>query len=882
MRTFYNFLMVLLVLLTSSSIYAQGVITGTVTDQELNEPLPGANVTVKGAGTGTSTDFDGKFSLEVGISSGTLVISYIGFVAQEVPFTMTGSSLDIGTIRLSADAEELEGVVVVGSGVIDLARDRQTPIAVSSISAAEIQQKAVGNVEFPEILKNTPNVYVSNQAGGFGDSQMFVRGFDQTNTAFLLNGQPINGMEDGRMYWSNWSGMSDIANGIQIQRGLGSSKLAISSVGGTVNIVTRATDRNEGGFARFMVGNGSYFKTTASYDTGINENGWGFSFLFDHWQAHSKWANGTKGQGQNYFFSVGKQAGDHNFNFLITGAPQWHDQNFSKGLDLYDRYGLKYNNNYGFLNGEYLSLRRNYYHKPVLNLNWDWNISEKSNFSTVVYASFGRGGGTGDYGNGIRFIDYPDGDPDIQRGAYNPENGLIDWDYIVNTSNANLPNNLSQGFNGTILRSSVNNHAWYGSVFNYSYDTLENFTFNVGADFRFYKGDHFRQIVDLLGLDGRIEPISGRPDDYVVSATFEANPWAALFDYADEGERINYDYSENINYQGGFGQVEYSNGGFTAFVQGSVSNQSYKREDRGNFDSDNPKTSPTVNKGGYNIKGGASWNITEGHTVFVNSGKYSRQPFLDNIFPNRNDQTELADPEVENEEIFGFEGGYRFQSSDFRLNVNGYYTKWDNRFLASSGDYEDGAGNVVFANFQFSNIGQVHKGFEIDAKYKPSVDLMLRGYFTAGDWQLEGTTPLRIFNNDTNEEIAQETVNLTDTKVGQAPQTSYGIGASYSFIPNKLTVDVDWNGYANLYGFVDVEDVVEASRNGEAYESEKLNNYSLFDLGATYIFNLGDNNLTLRGNIYNLFDNEYINQRDNFGYFYGNGLTWNMSVRYNF
>ncbi|MBL7471932.1 TonB-dependent receptor [Robertkochia sediminum] len=881
MRTFYKFLLLVAVFFAGSSVFAQGVVTGTVTDKDLNEPLPGANVTVKGQTVGASTDFNGEFSLEVNSNSGTLLVSYIGFVTQEVPFTLSGGTANVGTISLAADAEELEGVVVVGTGVIDLASDRKTPIAVSTISAAEIQEKAVGNVEFPEIMKNTPNIYVSNQAGGFGDSQMFVRGFDQTNVAYLLNGQPINGMEDGRMYWSNWSGMSDIANGIQVQRGLGSSKLAISSVGGTVNIVTRATDRQEGGFARFMVGNGSYFKTTASYSSGLNENGWGFSFLFDHWQAHSKWANGTKGQGQNYFFSVGKQAGNHNFNFLITGAPQWHDQNFSKNLDLYDAYGLKYNNNYGFRDGEYLSLRRNYYHKPVMNLNWDWNINEKSNFSTVVYASFGRGGGTGDYGGGIRFIDYPNGGTDpLQRGAYDPENGLIDWDYIVNTSNSGLPGNLSDGFNGTVLRASVNNHAWYGSVFNYSYDTLKNFTFNVGADFRFYKGDHFRQLTDLLGLDGRIEDgISGRPDGYVVSSTFEANPWSALFDFADEGERINYDYSENINYQGAFGQVEYANGGFTAFLQGSLSNQSYKREDRANFDT--PKQSPTVNKDGYNIKGGAAWNFTEGHTVFVNTGKYSRQPFLDNIFGNRRDQTELAEPEVENEEIFGFEGGYRFQTSDFRLNINGYYTKWDNRFLASSGDYEDAAGDIVFANFQFSNIGQVHTGIEIDAKYKPSVDLMFRGYFTAGDWNFDGTTPLRIFNNDTNEEIAQETVTL-DTKVGQAPQTSYGLGVSYSLLPNKLSFDLDWNGYANLYGFVDVEDVVEASRNGESYEAEKLNNYSLFDLGASYIFNLGENDLVLRGNIYNLFNNEYINQRDNFGYFYGNGTTYNVSVRYNF
>ena len=67
-------------------------------------------------------------------------------------------------------------------------------------------------------------MYVANQGSGFGDSQIFLRGFDDTNTAFLLNGQPINGQEDGRMYWSNWSGMSDVAIAVQVQRGLGSIK----------------------------------------------------------------------------------------------------------------------------------------------------------------------------------------------------------------------------------------------------------------------------------------------------------------------------------------------------------------------------------------------------------------------------------------------------------------------------------------------------------------------------------------------------------------------------------------------------------------------------------------------------------------------------------
>ena len=122
-------------------------------------------------------------------------------------------------------------------------------------------------------------------------------------------------MEDGKMYWSNWSGMSDIANFIQVQRGLGSSKLAISSVGGTVNFVTKATDKKEGGFVSMGVANSDYFKSTAAYNTGIMKNGFGMSVMLSHWQGDG-YNQGTRGEGQNYFISFEYKPNDkHNFNF---------------------------------------------------------------------------------------------------------------------------------------------------------------------------------------------------------------------------------------------------------------------------------------------------------------------------------------------------------------------------------------------------------------------------------------------------------------------------------------------------------------------------------------------------------------------------------------
>ena len=157
--------------------------------------------------------------------------------------------------------------VVVKHLVVDIAKDRKTPVAVSTIKAAEIQEK-LGTQEFPEILKNTPSVYATKGGGGFGDSRINIRGFAQENIAVMVNGMPINDMENSRVFWSNWAGLSDVTSAMQVQRGLGSSKLAVSSVGGTINVITKSSDMKEGGSISSGFGNANYLKTQASYNSG--------------------------------------------------------------------------------------------------------------------------------------------------------------------------------------------------------------------------------------------------------------------------------------------------------------------------------------------------------------------------------------------------------------------------------------------------------------------------------------------------------------------------------------------------------------------------------------------------------------------------------------
>ncbi|WP_296316407.1 TonB-dependent receptor [Winogradskyella sp. UBA3174] len=872
MKKFNQFLFVAVLMLFTTVAFSQTTVTGKVIDAELRASLPGASILVKGTTNGVTTDMDGNFSITSTSNSGVIVISYVGFSTKELKFNGT---TDLGTVVLDLD-NSLEEIVIVGSGIIDLASSRKTPVAVSTISGRDIQLKASGNVEFGEAMKNTPSVYVSNQAGGFGDSQIFLRGFDQTNTAYLLNGQPINGMEDGRMYWSNWSGMSDVANAVQIQRGLGSSKLAISSVGGTVNIVSKTTEKQKGGFVRFLAGNDSYAKSTISYDSGLSDKGWAFSVLVDHWQAHRKYAIGTAGQGQNYMFAVGYKPNEKNsFNFLLTGAPQWHDQNFSQDVEFYETYGEKANANTGFYEGERFTERRNYYHKPVMNLNWDFEISDKLDLSTVLYASWGRGGGTGNLGRGrVR-------NEDITGDEFALDAQEINFDAIEINNIASADANGNGNFGDSYLRrSSVNNHNWYGILSSLSYEANENWDFNVGFDMRLYRGDHFRQLNETFGLNGYEDNFrTDRPDDYVISETFEANPWSALFDYADEGQRYDRDYSENINYLGGFGQAEYAKDGLSLFVQGAVSTQSYQREGRLSGVGDGLGKSDKLNKIGYQAKGGVGYELNDNHTIFANAGFFSRQPFLDNVFANIRYSNALVEPEVENEEVTGLEAGYRFKNNNLKVNVDVYHTQWGNRFLS----FGTNLPLDEFGIYRFNDVTQIHTGVEFDVEYRPdSRAWSLKGYGSIGNWKYDNETPFNLQNDDTGEFIVENgTLNLTDVKVGNAPQTSFGVGFRAD-ICEGLSIDMDYNLYTDLYEFVDVEEAIDAAFAGQNFESKRLSAYTLADAGLTYKFTLGDNPLTFRANVYNVFNSAYISQTNAFGTYLGLGRTFNASLRYNF
>ncbi len=914
-----RFLLIITTFLISVAVYGQtGTVTGRIIDQGSTEGLPGANAIIKGTAIGSITDLDGQFTIsDVPTGSQVVVISYVGYETIEQAVEVSSGTVNIGTINLTLGAVGLKEVEVIASVAID----RKTPVAVSTIKGQAIEEK-VGNQEFPEVLRYTPSVYVTKQGGGFGDSRINVRGFDQSNTAVMINGVPVNDMENGWVYWSNWAGLTDVSSQVQMQRGLSASKLAISSVGGTINIITNAAEMDKGGKFSVNIGNDGYQKYNLMLSTGLGKNGWAFTIQGTHTRGNG-WVDGTTFRAYSYFGSLAKKINDkHTLVFTGLGAPQWHHQrevtrfdgiSFQDLLD-HER-GIKYNSKWGDYNGEEFSWRRNFYHKPKFYGNWYWTISPRTDLATTAYASFGRGGGTGPRGqingsfeNSSRFFDDRYG-PDSQgqvmfdqidnwnSGTTNYPSDWGDPAQVFDSVDRDIDNRrgffgdkyVNTSSNGFIRRASMNGHNWYGVLSTLTHSFNDNLSLVAGIDLRWYKGIHYRRVTNLLGADAYFTDTDINIAGEFISQEKEAN---AIVDMKND-KKLNYHNDGLVGWQGAFAQLEYSNDDISAHISGAFSNQSYQRIDYFNYyysdalseaaDLGETMESEKINQLGGNIKGGINWNVSSKHNIYFNGGFYSRQPLFDAIFLNFVNE---VNPNIVNEKITGLELGYGFRSRFLNANVNLYRTTWTDRFRQRGVTLESGESGTA----NLSGIAQTHTGIELELFGEIVKNLYLEAMLSVGNWIYSNDVEAEVYDDDQNQ-IGTKMLYLNDVKVGDAAQTTARIALTWEFVRN-LRIYGSYYYANNLYSDFDpTGSEFDVQDNNGAL---KWPSYNLVDAGLYYDFKAGKKlNFTAKININNLANQTYVAESDsnnfpdnatdetiyteNFGY-YGFGRTWNAGI----
>ncbi|MEX2231291.1 MAG: SusC/RagA family TonB-linked outer membrane protein [Cyclobacteriaceae bacterium] len=179
-----------LMLFMICSCYAQITVSGKITSATDGNPIPGANILVKGTSSGTISDADGNFRLDVPSSDGVLVFSFVGYVTQEIPIA---GKININVV-LPADATELSEVVVTALGIEREKRD--LGYAVQEINGDDMTKARETNIGNALAGKVAGVTVVSNPSGIGSSTRITIRGersldMNKNQPLFIVDGVPI-------------------------------------------------------------------------------------------------------------------------------------------------------------------------------------------------------------------------------------------------------------------------------------------------------------------------------------------------------------------------------------------------------------------------------------------------------------------------------------------------------------------------------------------------------------------------------------------------------------------------------------------------------------------------------------------------------------------
>ena len=878
-------------------------IQGVVKEQSTGEPLIGALVSA--GSTGTTTDLDGRFTLDVD-SSLPISVSFIGMETAEILSSQFGSGQPL-IIELSPNIT-LQEVNVIS----DMAVGRRTPVAFSDISSIKIKEELASR-DLPMILNTTPGVYATQSGGGDGDARVNIRGFNQRNVSVMVDGIPMNDMENGWVYWSNWFGLDNVTQKTQVQRGLGASKLAVPSIGGNINILTQGMDEKFNVKLSSELGNNNMMRQGFGINSGRLRGNWGVTAAFSY-RTNDGWVEQLNSEQMFYFLKVQKQFDKHSFSLSAMGSPQEHQQRLGRNrLSFYDvdyalaqgvdtsgsfteqiplDRGLRFNSEWGYLSRnrydsdaplEVQSGRNNYYHKPIVNFKHFWTPSEKFALSNVLYASFGDGGGMRP--NTTQFDD--DGHIDFQY-MYDKNTKTITnfLGIVISPANLSYVNDPNQYAASYFLQSSINNHKWYGLLSTFKSEINKQLELSGGLDVRYYTVDRYQIIYDLLGADyALIDKKSSETrysQDQNIASEFNDPAKAKVVRY--EGDRINYNITSNVLQSGLFMLAEYSGDSYTAFLNGTLSNSRYNRIDHFALRDSlgNEMESGWKNFNGGTVKAGFNYRFNKRTSVFMNTGFLSRAPMLSNTFYSTSLETFNN---LRNEEISSAEVGANYNTKEFKITLNAYYTIWNNRPV--TGTRTNGTENYYY---NVPGMRALHQGIELDAEWNALKSVSMEGVLSVGDWRWKSAATAYVTDENGNTVGDPIEFDARNIRVGDAAQFQTSFAVRYSPIKGlyfKPRITYFDNNYAEFN-----PDGLSGENAGK--QSWKMPGYQTIDISMGYGRDISkDYNLALRINILNVtnevfvtdaLNNEYKPQGDpgfnatSAGVYYGMGLRWTAGL----
>jgi len=669
---------------------------------------------------------------------------------------------------------------------------------------------------------------------------------------FLINGVPTNDPESQVVYWSNWTGLSNNASSIQVQRGVGVSLVGSGSFGGSVNIKTSEYSSQMRVIARSSTGiyttqgvkggelDGKIADGTGGYQN-YNPANQNFAFEFTSGQlldgklnislsyerkAGDSYLDGTYYNGHSFYAGIQSILGNHLLTFNFIGAPQRHNQaRTAQDINLMPTLGREYSRN----NTTY---QENYYYKPQYELHWDWNIAEQQNLNTNAFVTTGDGGGRylrndvfdvsngqirrqgvsifndwKEFGRNARFIYENTG---VTLSGYDPSSMVYSYGGISDTVTKARVLTASQ-FGHSWRNDSQNNHSQLGINTAYSQRVVDFFGFVVGGEARHWRAQHTAQSFDFsysdLNDDGTtrfLNEVQRRYNYDGVVNNFAGFARLLLYPVSSVTVMLDAQYAvsdqsveENKVRIFDYGTRQWTNNYFLA-------TKDLKNSD-GTLKFANSDYSRTFNL--FQPKAGINWNLNDAWNVYGNYGiakkepkvgdwySRSRGPGTSQPLDNNGNRIELTE-----ETLKSLEFGVGYTSQYLNVSANYFNSKFEDKIESvteQNGDRSTlNAGNATHYGFELSAVGR-YKGWDANISATAS----------SNTWDAMNVS--KIFGVPAEDVVGKV--------VPFAPENMYHIGVGYTFSGIRLGLSADkWDRYygnydntASLPNFFSLNAVVE-------------------------------------------------------------------------
>ena len=712
-----------------------------------------------------------------------------------------------------------------------------------SLSDDELNDDTYASDNISGLLNSSMDIFYRTAAYEFGSSFFKVRGLDSDNATVQINGIKMNKLYNGRPQWSNWGGLNDVLRNQELSNGSIPLKYNFGGVLGSNNINVRASQYGEGGRITYSSSNRSYSnRLMASYNSGMLEKGWAYSISFGRRWGNEGYQDASFYDSNSAFLSVHKSFNDkHSLNFAAIYAPNRRGKVSPNTQEVYDLKGIKYNEYWGWQDGEKRNSRVKRVVEPILILNHDWIINDSSSLETSFGFQFGEMGNSRlDYAGGSNpspayYQDLPSyyladsNGPDYEGAYIAQENfvgdGQINWNRIYDANNTNSLANLNAAY---VLYEDRVDDKQLTINSTYTNEISENIKISTSINHVNLVSENFAEISDMLGGSSYTNIDSFDNLDYNL---LSPNSIVSL------GDKFKYHYKMNVQETSLFSMIDFSYNKLDFYLAGNLTNTIYQRdgvfENEANIGNSSGKGNE-VSFDGFGVKTGLTYKFSGKHIIDFNSAYLQKAPSIRNTFTNSRVNHNIVGSDanglinntpITEEKIMSFDANYIFRTPVFTGRITGFYSEVKDANEISF-YYADGlvgfAEDSEFVQEILQGIDKKYFGLEfgVEAQIIPSVKI--KAASSIGQYTYDNNPYLYLGADSYTVAVGQS--NLKNYKVAGGPQRAYSIGFEYRD-PNYWFLGVTSNFFTNTY--IDISPLTRTQNFYLAQDGLPFNDYNL-------------------------------------------------------